>query len=46
MATFSPAKGRATVLMGRRRESGVLDELVEAVHAGESLVSHPIEIRE
>src|SRR5258705_6356787 len=36
MATRSPVRGRATGLTGRRSESDVLDELVEAVHAGGS----------
>jgi DNA-binding CsgD family transcriptional regulator len=36
MATLSATGGRATELKGRRRESDVLDELVEAVRAGES----------
>jgi predicted ATPase len=36
MVELSPVRGRATGLTGRRSESDVLDELVEAVRAGES----------
>jgi tetratricopeptide (TPR) repeat protein len=38
MATGSPRPGRATGLTDRHRERGVLDQLVEAVRAGESRV--------
>jgi DNA-binding CsgD family transcriptional regulator len=36
MATDSPIQGRAAQLTGRRRETDVLDRLIEAVRAGES----------
>jgi hypothetical protein len=36
MATHSPVQGRATGLTGRRRECDVLDQLIDAVWAGES----------
>ena len=36
MATHSPVQGRATELTGRRRECDVLDQLIDAVRAGES----------
>src|SRR6266849_6022263 len=36
MATFSPVRGRTTRRTGRRRESDVLDELVDAVRSGKS----------
>jgi DNA-binding CsgD family transcriptional regulator len=36
MATRSPVRGRTAELTGRRSESELLDELVEAVRAGES----------
>ena len=36
MATHSSVQGRATGLTGRRRECDVLDQLIDAVRAGES----------
>ena len=36
MTRRSPVGGRAARLEGRRRECGVLDQLVDAVRAGES----------
>jgi DNA-binding CsgD family transcriptional regulator len=36
MSTHSPIQPRAAELTGRRREIGALDELIEAVRAGES----------
>jgi predicted ATPase len=36
MATLSRIRGRAAELLGRRSEREVLDELIEAVRAGES----------
>jgi DNA-binding CsgD family transcriptional regulator len=36
MATCSPIRGRATGLMGRRREREVLDRLIGAVRSGQS----------
>jgi DNA-binding CsgD family transcriptional regulator len=38
MSTYSPIQPRAAELRGRRREIGVLDELIAAVRAGESRV--------
>jgi len=38
MATISPARKRATEVIGRRSESDALDELVAAIRAGESRV--------
>jgi DNA-binding NarL/FixJ family response regulator len=42
MVELSPVRARAAGLTGRRRETDALDELVEAVQAGESraLVAH------
>jgi ATP-dependent Clp protease ATP-binding subunit ClpA len=36
MAKRSPIKGSAAGLLGRRRECGVLDRLIDVLHVGES----------